>query len=153
MVAWISSVWVFCFVTFWQCTEMILKLWNQSGDIGNVYVLTSNTYFFSGLWNKLWFPSPHGNGFLRMRKCSYATNSGRGSWACSWWPMYALAIPNAIAGNPRKNVKRLHRTILSKLMNKINILLEKSTFHWKNKDLDIFLQIHWMLQNHNKSIM
>lgn len=56
--------------------------------------------------------------------------------------MYALAIPKTIAGNPRKNVKRLHRTTLSKLMNKINILLEKSTFHWKNEHLDIFLQIH-----------
>lgn len=35
-------------------------------------------YFLTGLWNNEWLPSPHGNGFLRIRKCSYGMNSGRG---------------------------------------------------------------------------
>lgn len=75
----------------------------------------NGTYFATGLWNKLCCPSPHGNGFRRIRKCSYATNSGRGSLTCSVWPKYAFNMPKAMAGNPTKNVNRFHKYILAKI--------------------------------------
>lgn len=78
----------------------------------------SYTYFATGLWNKLWFPSPHGNCFRRMRKCSYATNSSRGCSACSLWAKYAFNMPNATAGNPMKYVNRLHKTTLAEAKTK-----------------------------------
>lgn len=114
VVAWFSFVWIRSFVTVWQWTANRIKISTEKQN--NVHQLC--TYLVIGLWNKLWFPSPHGNFFLRIRKCSYATNSSRGSSACSTWPKYAFNMPKPIAGKPTKSVNRLHNTTLAKTQTK-----------------------------------
>lgn len=70
-------------------------------------------------WNKLWFPSPHGNRLLRILKYSYGTNSGR--WpACFWCSKYALSMHTPTAGIATKNDKRFHNFQLPKMSEKKN---------------------------------